>query len=91
MPENPRTIRLEGIVEEALPGLTFRVVLPAGGQGSPPNGRAGASGGKENHKTVLAHLGGKMKLHRIRVIPGDTVVVEMSPYDTTRGRIVRRL
>jgi len=40
---------------------------------------------------VLAHLGGKMKIHRIRVIPGDRVVVEMTPYDTRRGRIIRRL
>ena len=40
---------------------------------------------------VLARLGGKLKLHRIRVIPGDRVVVEMTPYDDRRGRIVRRL
>ncbi len=40
---------------------------------------------------VLARLGGKLKLHRIRVIPGDRVVVEMTPYDERRGRIVRRL
>ncbi len=40
---------------------------------------------------VLAHLGGKLKLNRIRVIPGDRVVVEMTHYDTHRGRIVRRL
>lgn len=42
-------------------------------------------------REVLAHLGGKMKLYRIRVIPGDRVVVEMTPYDKERGRIVRRL
>lgn len=40
---------------------------------------------------MLAHLGGKLKLNRIRVIPGDRVVVEMTPYDERRGRIVRRL
>ncbi|MDI6820968.1 MAG: translation initiation factor IF-1 [Patescibacteria group bacterium] len=40
---------------------------------------------------ILAHLGGKLKLNRIRVIPGDRVVVEMTPYDARRGRIVRRL
>ncbi len=42
-------------------------------------------------REVLGHLGGKMKLYRIRVIPGDRVIVEMTPYDTARGRIVRRL
>lgn len=46
---------------------------------------------KEGGQEVLAHLGGKLKLNRIRVIPGDKVVVEMTPYDDRRGRIVRRL
>jgi len=41
--------------------------------------------------TVLAHLSGQMRLHRIKVLPGDRVVVEMSPYDLTRGRLVKRL
>jgi len=40
---------------------------------------------------ILAHLGGKLKLNRIRVIPGDKVVIEMTPYDARRGRIIRRL
>lgn len=44
-----------------------------------------------DEREVLAHLGGKLKLHHIRVIPGDTVVVEFTPYDNSRGRIVRRL
>jgi len=41
------------------------------------------------HK-VLAHLSGKMRVHYIRILPGDTVVVELSPYDLSRGRIVYR-
>jgi translation initiation factor IF-1 len=41
-------------------------------------------------ETLLAHLAGKMKLHHIRIVPGDRVLVELSP-DGTRGRIVRRL
>ncbi len=45
----------------------------------------------ENGKEVLAHLGGKMKIHRIKVLPGDNVLVEMTPYDDKRGRIVFRL
>lgn len=40
---------------------------------------------------LLAHLAGKMRLHYIRIIPGDRVIVEISPYDQARGRIIRRL
>ena len=40
---------------------------------------------------VLAHLGGKMRLHYIRVLLGDRVTLEISTYDQTKGRIVRRL
>lgn len=40
---------------------------------------------------ILAHLSGKMRLHHIKVLPGDHVRVEMSPYDETKGRIVHRL
>lgn len=71
MAVNDQLVKMEGIVEEALPGLLFRVKIEDG--------------------QVLAHLGGKLKLHRIRVIPGDRVVLEMVSYDKTRGRIVRRL
>ncbi len=44
----------------------------------------------ENGHTVLGHLGGKMRKNYIRVLPGDRVVVELSPYDLTRGRITYR-
>jgi translation initiation factor IF-1 len=44
----------------------------------------------ENGHEVLAHISGKMRKYRIRVMPGDTVTVEMSPYDLTRGRITYR-
>ena len=44
----------------------------------------------ENGHEVLAHISGKMRKHFIRILPGDTVTVEMSPYDLTRGRIVLR-
>ncbi|PJE64469.1 MAG: translation initiation factor IF-1 [Candidatus Ryanbacteria bacterium CG10_big_fil_rev_8_21_14_0_10_43_42] len=40
---------------------------------------------------ILAHLGGKMRLHYIRVLLGDRVRIEMSPYDMSKGRIVHRL
>jgi translation initiation factor IF-1 len=45
----------------------------------------------ENGHTVLAHISGKMRKHFIRILPGDRVRVELSPYDLTRGRIVYRL
>jgi len=44
----------------------------------------------ENGMQVIAHLSGKMRMRNIRVYAGDTVTVEMSPYDLTRGRIVYR-
>jgi len=44
----------------------------------------------ENGHKVLAHVSGKMRMHYIRILPGDTVLVEMSPYDLNRGRIVLR-
>ncbi|MBI2025141.1 MAG: translation initiation factor IF-1 [Candidatus Harrisonbacteria bacterium] len=64
--------RVEGRVEEALPGATFRVNIGEG-------------------KMVLAHLSGKMRIHYIKILPGDRVLLEMTPYDDARGRIVRRL
>jgi translation initiation factor IF-1 len=43
-----------------------------------------------NGHQILAHVSGKMRMHFIRILPGDTVTVEMSPYDLTKGRIVLR-
>ncbi len=63
---------LEGRVEEALPGATFRVSL-------------------EGDKMAIAHLSGKMRIHHIKILPGDRVLMEFSPYGDTRGRIIRRL
>lgn len=44
----------------------------------------------ENGHQVMAHVSGKMRMHFIRILPGDTVTIEMSPYDLNRGRIVMR-
>ena len=44
----------------------------------------------ENKHVVLAHISGKMRMHFIKILPGDKVTVELSPYDLTRGRIVYR-
>lgn len=67
-------IKVEGIVKEALPNAVFRVEIEAG----------------EKTHEVLAHVSGKMRMHFIRILPGDKVTVEISPYDMSRGRIVLR-
>lgn len=68
-------IRLEAVVKESLPNARFRVVVAM-------------PGGKQHE--VLAHISGKIRMHYIRILPGDKVTVEMSPYDLSRGRIVYR-
>jgi translation initiation factor IF-1 len=44
----------------------------------------------ENGHKILAHISGKMRMHYIRILPGDKVTVELSPYDLTKGRITYR-
>jgi translation initiation factor IF-1 len=44
----------------------------------------------DNGHTVLAHISGKMRMHFIRILPGDKVKLEISPYDLSRGRIIYR-
>lgn len=64
-------IEVEGVIAEALPNAMFRVEIPVGDQ----------------KKIVLAHVSGKMRQNYIRILPGDRVLVELSPYDLERGRI----
>lgn len=64
----------DGIVTNALPGGEFKVQLEVG----------------EKEHEVTAYLGGKMRLHYIRVFEGDKVRLELTPYDLSRGRIVYR-
>jgi len=45
----------------------------------------------DNGHDLLAHISGKIRVHRIRILPGDRVTVEVSPYDLTKGRISRRM
>ncbi|MFH0983633.1 MAG: translation initiation factor IF-1 [Planctomycetota bacterium] len=66
---------LEGRVIKALPNAMFMVEADLGDG--------------EKHQ-VLAHLSGRMRKFYIRIVPGDTVLVEVSPYDLTRGRITYR-
>ena len=44
----------------------------------------------QNHHQVLAHISGKLRMNFIRILPGDKVTIELSPYDLTRGRITWR-
>jgi translation initiation factor IF-1 len=44
----------------------------------------------ETKERIICHLGGKIRLHRIKILPGDMVSVEISPYDKTKGRIIFR-
>jgi translation initiation factor IF-1 len=70
-------IRLEAVVTESLPNAMFRVRIVQEGE-------------KGAGHIILAHVSGKMRMNFIRILPGDRVTVEMSPYDLTRGRIVMR-
>lgn len=69
-------IVMEGIVTEALPDALFRIELDSPQVPKP---------------LILGHLAGKLRLHRIRILAGDRVQVELSPYDVSKGRISRRL
>ena len=68
------SIEVEGVIKEALPGARFRVMINLGG--------------KEHG--VLAHVSGKMRMHFIKMLPGDKVDLQLSPYDLNRGRITFR-
>lgn len=72
MPDTKSVRAVEGTIEEALPGTTFKVKLP-------------------DSTLAIGHLSGKMRLYRIKIIPGDRVIIEFGPYDAARGRITRRL
>jgi translation initiation factor IF-1 len=64
-------IKVDGVIEEALPNASFRVKL-------------------DNGHTILAQISGKMRMHYIKILQGDRVTVELSPYDLTKGRITYR-
>lgn len=65
------SIKVDGIIKEALPNATFKVEL-------------------ENGHEVLAHISGKMRMYYIKILAGDKVQLEMSPYDLSKGRITYR-
>ena len=74
-PVSKDVIELIGVVEECYPNTTFRVRV--------------ASEEAKNHE-LLCHLAGRMRVHKVRILPGDRVRLEMTPYDLQKGRIVYR-
>jgi translation initiation factor IF-1 len=68
-------IELIGVIEECYPNTTFRVRI--------------TSDEAKNHE-LLCHLAGRMRVNKVRILPGDRVKVEMTPYDLKKGRIVYR-
>ena len=67
-------IEVEAVVKAALPNAMFRLEIEMG----------------EKTHEIIGHISGKMRRHYIRITPGDKVLVQMSPYDLTKGRIVYR-
>jgi len=67
-------ITIDGVIKETLPSAMFRVEVEIGAKA---------------HE-VLAHVSGKMRMHFIKILPGDVVTLEISPYDLSRGRITYR-
>ena len=69
-------IEIEGVVVEKLPNAMFQVELE--------------KVELENKHVILAHISGKLRMNYIRILPGDKVTLEMSPYDLSKGRIIWR-
>lgn len=76
---------VEGVVREALPNTLFRVDADFG----PVLSELGVENA-EPKRIILCHISGRMRMHYIRIMPGDKVKVEVSPYDLNKGRIVYR-
>ena len=68
-------IEVLGVVIEALPNATFRVKL---------------TDERYPDHEILAHISGRMRINHIRILPGDKVTIELTPYDLTKGRIIFR-
>jgi len=78
MAKQDEKMMFRGVVTESLPNTMFKVHLTENDDGTAVD------------HTILGYLGGKLRQHNIKVLEGDTVDVEVSPYDLTRGRIVYR-
>ena len=69
-----KPLSIDGTIKEALPNSMFRVEIEIG----------------DKAHEVLAYVSGKMRMHYIKILPGDKVKLELSPYDLSRGRITFR-
>ncbi len=83
--KNEKILTARGVVTESLPSTLFRVKIPARNAAD-----AGGEDQKEGEKEILAYLSGKMRMHRIKVLIGDSVEVVLDSYGG-KGRIVKRL
>ena len=81
-------IETEGTIKESLPNDSL-IVPSVSIKESLPNAMFKVE--LANGHTVLAHVSGKMRMHFIRILPGDKVKLELSPYDLSRGRITFRV
>lgn len=73
--DTKKVYEFEGVVKECLPNTKFVVEIEV----------------NEEKKEVLGYLSGKMRMHYIRILEGDRVKIEISPYDTSQGRITYRM
>jgi len=73
--DTKKVYEFEGVVKECLPNTKFVVEIDADGE----------------KKEVVGYLSGKMRMHYIRILEGDRVKIEMTPYDKTQGRITYRM
>lgn len=90
-PSKELAIELDGIVLEALPNAQFKVEVQIDNKNTCTDDKNGAQiDNKNNTYIVTAHPSGKIRKNNIRIIVGDSVRVEVSPYDLTKGRIVWR-
>jgi translation initiation factor IF-1 len=76
--KNEKILTTRGIITESLPSTLFRVKIPV------------LTDGGEDNKEILAYLSGKMRMHRIKVLIGDSVEIVLDPYGG-KGRIIKRL
>ncbi len=72
--DSKKVIEVDGVVKECLPNTQFLVEIEAG----------------EKRYTINGYLSGKMRMHYIRILEGDKVKIQLTPYDKERGRIVFR-
>lgn len=82
-------IEVEGVVVECLPNAKFIVKISGFGAGGGEDGDE-TENGEGAEFTVTAHVSGKMRMYYIKILPGDRVKVELTPYDLTKGRITYR-